>query len=99
MTNAWLTHVKAFHSKNPQLTYKQALIGAKSSYKKQSGGGAGKTLDTNALANRGIDVAQELEGNLFKQLNSSTAESRRRLRQVQRAMKRGMSYDQAIRLL
>jgi len=37
MPNAWINHVMLFHKKHPQLTYKQALIAAKSSYGQKGG--------------------------------------------------------------
>ena len=32
--NKWLIHLKAFHAKNPNLTYKQAMQQAKATYVK-----------------------------------------------------------------
>ena len=44
MTNPWLTHVAEYRKKHPNLSYKEVLVSAKSSYtpvgkkKKQHGG-------------------------------------------------------------
>lgn len=38
--NKWLVHLKAYHAKHPKLTYKEAMIAAKTSYAgKQKGTG------------------------------------------------------------
>jgi len=38
MTNPWLTHLKQYHSAHPKLTYKEAMIEAKKTYKPKKGG-------------------------------------------------------------
>jgi hypothetical protein len=39
MANPWLTHLKSFWSKNKgKMTYKQAMVAAKKTYKKVAGG-------------------------------------------------------------
>ena len=41
MANPWISHVKAYHSKHPELTYKQSLQQAKHTYKKGQQRGEG----------------------------------------------------------
>ena len=41
MANPWLTHLKSFWSKNKgKMSYKQAMVAAKKTYKKGSSGSA-----------------------------------------------------------
>ena len=45
-TNPWLSHLKAYHAKHPELTYKEAMQKAKMTYKKhQSGKGYEEFID------------------------------------------------------
>ena len=41
--NAWMTHLKAFWAKNKgKMTYREAMVAAKKTYKKKSAGGKKK---------------------------------------------------------
>ena len=53
MSNPWLNHVAKVRSANPNLSYKECLVKAKSSYKKKQAGGNPALL---ALASKGADT-------------------------------------------
>ena len=46
MTNAWLEHVKATQEKNKGISYKEAMVKAKETYKSSSSGGSKKAPPT-----------------------------------------------------
>ena len=45
-SNPWLSHLKAYHAKHPELTYKEAMQKAKMTYKKHQ---SGKGLEESAI--------------------------------------------------
>lgn len=51
-TNPWLQHVKAFKAENPEMSHKEALQNAKTTYTKQSGQGVKSALAGAKLAVR-----------------------------------------------
>eukprot|EP00732_Lithocolla_globosa_P000110 Lithocolla_globosa_v1_NODE_20_length_9637_cov_33.687643.p7 type:complete len:186 gc:universal NODE_20_length_9637_cov_33.687643:7236-6679(-) len=46
MVNAWIIHVKSVQANNPGMSYKQAMVKAKDSYKKQKGKGVEDIVDS-----------------------------------------------------
>jgi hypothetical protein len=99
MSNPWLLHVQETRTKNPSLSYKEALITSKKTYQKKQQGGAigdGKWNAISSVADTSRGVIGDLSNTITTQMDknrtsySRIANRRRALfRQLKNDMKNG----------
>lgn len=99
MNNPWLEHVKKFRSENPNMSYKDVLKNAKTTYKpvgKKQKGGGDKWGAIASLGNTAKDVIGNVSNTVTGQMDkngvsdSRVANRRRALfRQLKADMKKG----------
>ena len=66
--NPWLKHVKKYRLEHPNKSYKESLIGAKASYKKQAGGNPVIAAVAEAAAS-GLGSVADIGGTIASGLN------------------------------
>jgi len=62
MTNPWISHLKKYHAAHPNLSYKEAMVKAKSSYKPIGGSKSGSKKTSGSKRQSGKGPARKVPG-------------------------------------